>query len=184
MDTRLHSNFPNIEDELNQVHSIYPVTGYITFGAWIYMIPQYKPKNVLMLGYGGGTVAGLIRLFYGKDVKITAVDNADCSEFNFYDVDLVQADARDYVKNLNYYDCIIVDLYEQGEMSMLPFVFEKEFADKLVNSCNYLIVHATVKDKLDNYPKPFRVLSTNSGSPYTPSIYYFMNKDIPSLPVR
>ena len=52
-------NYPNIQDEKGQVHSIADPTEYITFGVWIYLVPQYHPKNVLMLGSGGGTTANL-----------------------------------------------------------------------------------------------------------------------------
>lgn len=44
------------EDNYKNSYSAYPPTTYLTFAYWIYMILQYKLKNVLMLGYGEGTV--------------------------------------------------------------------------------------------------------------------------------
>lgn len=49
------------EDNYKNSSPAYPPTTYLTFAYWIYMIPQYKLKNVLMLDYRGGTIAGLIR---------------------------------------------------------------------------------------------------------------------------
>ena len=96
----------NIVDSKGYISSVYPATEYLTFGPWIYMVPQYKPSSVLMLGYAGGTTAGLIRKFYGE-VPITAVDIAECEDF--YGVNLVKADAKEYIKTSEHFDTIITD---------------------------------------------------------------------------
>lgn len=181
---RLWLNAPNIVDQKNQIHSIYPCTGYLTFGPWLYLVPQYKPKSVLMLGYGGGTAAGLIRMFYGDDVAITAVDIEDCSEFNYYDVKLIEADAERWIKTADSYDCIIVDLYTEGNYRSPDFCFTPEFVGELTKRCNYLIFHAVESDDMSMYPKPLRILTTNNGTAYNPLFYYFTINDIPSLPIR
>jgi hypothetical protein len=185
MAKKLHLNAPNIVDDLNQIHSIFPCTGYITFGPWIYMVPQYTPKSVLMLGYGGGTTAGLIRIFHG-DVPITAVDQLDCSEFNYYNVTLIQSDANEYIKTAPQFDCVIVDLYNEGSYQSEPFTFTTEFADRLGEIANYIIFHGVVGDDMSAYDRFYKVrsLRTNNGTKYDPEIHYYMVNDIPSLPVR
>lgn len=179
------ANYPNIVDDKNQIHSVYPCNEYLTFGPWIYLVPQYKPKSVLMLGYGGGTTAGLIRMFYG-DVPITAVDMCDCSEFNFYNVNLIQEDAEKFIKNCeDKYDTVIIDLYREGSNYLEPFVFEDWFVDKLKDIANYVILHAVKGDDTSAYKdlSKVRSLGTNSGSPFEPEIHYFMVNDVP-IPVR
>lgn len=182
---KLHLNTPNIQDDLGQLHSVVPCTEYLTFGAWLYLVPQYKPKSVLMLGYGGGTAAGLMRLFYG-DVPITAVDMLDCSEFNYYDVNFVQKDALEYLRTCEKFDVITVDLFREGSYYAEPFVYGVEFAKLLSEKCNYGIVHAVVGDDMSAYKEFYKVrtLSLNTNSPYCPEFhYYIFNQNIP-LPVR
>lgn len=143
-------NFPNIEDTWRGLNSVYPCTDYLTFGPWIYMVPQYKPKSILFLGYAGGTSAGLIRLLYGDEVSITAVDIDDCSELNYYNVELVCADAKEWIKTASTYDTIVVDIYGQSEEPP-QWVFSKEFVAELETRCNYLIVDATEKSDMSAY---------------------------------
>lgn len=137
-----------------------------------------------MLGYGGGTAAGLIRLFYG-DVPITAVDIDDCSHLNYYNVELIEADAQEFVKTCGKYDAVLVDIYNEAEYNSPQFVFSKEFADNLKRIANYLIIHAVVGDDMSAYDDLYKVreLSTNAGGPYEPRIHYYMVKDVP-IPVR
>jgi len=183
---KLRANYPNIVDGLNQVHSIYPCTGYLTFGPWLYLVPQYKPENILMLGYGGGTTAGLIRMFYG-DVPITAVDMLDCTEFNYYDVNLIQADAFEFVKNCNdKYDTVIVDLYREGSYCLESFVFDPLFVEKLKEIANYIIIHALESDSMEAYAdiKKVRTLSLNVDSEYNPNFHYYAVNQINKLPVQ
>lgn len=183
---KLHANYPNIVDDLNQVHSIYPCTGYLTFGAWIYLVPQYKPDSILMLGYGGGTAAGLTRMFYG-DVPITAVDMLDCSEFNYYDVELIQQDAHEFIlNNKKKYDCVVIDLYREGSYCLEPFVFDPKFIDALAETANYLIIHAIESDDMTPYNrfKKVRTLSLNVDSEFNPNFHYYAINPIHTLPVQ
>lgn len=182
---KLTLNAPNIVDGLNQVHSVYPCTDYLTFGAWIYLVPQYKPKSVLMLGYGGGTAAGLIRLFYG-DVPITAVDMLDCSDFNYYDVELIQADAEDFMRTTDRtFDVIVVDLYREASYYLEPFVRTPGFVSDLERVGNYVILHDVEGQDIFAYShlRKIRTLSLNRTDPYNPVFHYFMINDVP-LPVR
>ena len=72
-----------LKDKNGVTYSQLPPTLYLTFDYYIYSVPQYRPKNILMLGYALGTTAGLIRLLYG-DVPITGVDIDKCeNRYNF-----------------------------------------------------------------------------------------------------
>lgn len=182
---KLTLNYPNIQDERGQLHSIADESLYLTFGVWLYLIPQYKPKNVLMLGYGGGTAAKLITKFYG-DVPITAVDFSDVSEFLLPNVTWIQADAKKWIHETDQkFDCIIVDLYDTGDYLCPKFVLTKKFANRLGEMCDYLILHTMRDDDVSNYKfKKIRQLSTNSGGQYEPHFHYYMINEVPSLPVR
>jgi hypothetical protein len=167
----------NIEDSEGFVNSVFPATEYLTFGPWIYMVPQYLPKNVLILGYAGGTVAGLIRLIYGK-IPITAVD----IEFkeDAYGVDFVQADAMEYLRNCPQFDTVVVDIFQNGEFTPPAFVFSQEFADLVSAKANYIILHAKEGSDISAYTaQKIKTLELN-----TSRFHYFMVNDIPTLPVR
>ena len=178
-------NYPNIQDEKGQLHSITDPTEYITFGPWIYLVPQYHPKNVLMLGYGGGTTAKLIRMFHG-DVPITAVDFSDVSEFLIPGVKWVNANAKDYVKDCPKFDAVVVDLYDTDDFQPQPFVLTKEFADDLGKIANYIILHAKRGNDTSAYDQfnKIRELTLNTKGEYVPTFHYYMVNEIPSLPVR
>ena len=173
------ANFPNIEDQWRGLSSVYPCTEYLTFGPWIYMVPQYKPASILMLGYAGGTTAGLIRKLYG-DVPITAVDIDDCSEMNFYDVDLIQADAKEWIKTAPDYDTIIVDIYGRYEEPP-EFVFSKDFVDELTKRCRYLIVDATEKSDMSAYEHLHKVKTLQL---HRNRFHYFLIDDRVPIPIR
>ena len=127
--------------------SAYPCTDMLTLGPWIYLVPQFEPESVLILGYGDGTVAGLIRKLYGNGGRITGVD-IEPPEHD-YDVEFVLEDARDYLKRCEHYQVIIVDLFV--EQDICQFVFEKEFADLVTSKCDYLIIHADYNSDMSYY---------------------------------
>lgn len=182
---KLKLNYPNIEDEKGQIHSLADPTMYLTFGSWIYLVPQYKPKNVLMLGYGGGTAAKLIRMFYG-DVPITAVDFSDVSEFLIDGVEWVEADAKEYVKTAPKFDCVVVDLFDTDDFTPQEFVYSQEFAGALGKIADYIILHSVVGKDVSAYNHYDKIRTLNLGreDKYAPEIHYYMVNDIPSLPVR
>jgi hypothetical protein len=177
---KLQLEYPYIIDGNRGIQSVRDVSDYLTFGPWIYLVPQYKPKSVLLLGYGGGTAVGLMQLFYGN-IPITAVDIADCSDLNFYDIEIIQADAEEYVKTCDFYDTIIVDVYGDEGLEPPDFIYSKEFVDNVTAKCNYLIVDATEKSNMKHYKKLHKVktLALNQNR-----IHYFMINEIPSLPIR
>jgi 23S rRNA U2552 (ribose-2'-O)-methylase RlmE/FtsJ len=168
----------NITDSKGYISSVYPATAYLTFGPWIYLVPQYVPKSVLMLGYAGGTTAGLIRLFYG-DVPITGVDIEDCEDF--YNVNLVKADARDYIKTCESFDTVIVDMFDDGDLSQSKFIYEQDFVDSLKQKANYIIVHTNTSADMSAYDgiQLIKTLDLNDAR-----FYYYMVNDIPTLPIR
>jgi hypothetical protein len=167
-----------LEDKNHNSFSADPPTTYLTFAYWIYMVPQYKPKDVLILGYGGGTVAGLIRLLYG-DVPITGVDIKDYGDK--YGVDFIKADAREFIKTCRQFDTVIVDLFST-DISCNPcdFVASEEFVLDLERVANYLIVNGLHTD-MTAY-KRFRKMGINKASGSAEQIYYFeVNDPIPDL---
>lgn len=183
--TKLTLNYPNIQDERGQLHSIADPSLYLTFGVWLYLVPQYKPESVLMLGYGGGTAAKYIRMFHGN-VPITAVDHADVSEFLLDNMEWVEEDAQNYVKTAPKFDCVIVDCYDTGDFMPPEFVLSKEFADDLGQIANYVILHTVVGNDISAYDqyKKIRTLNLGRTDKYAPEVHYFMINEIASLPVR
>lgn len=167
-------------DKNNTPFSVYPPTTYLTFYYWIYMVPQYKPKNVLMLGYAKGAVAGLIRLIWGEDIPITAVDIDKC-ENRYNNVEFIQTDAKEFVKSCKEYDCVIVDLFSREDSEPCGFVGSEEFVKDLARISNYLIVNSLHTD-MTNYLKRLRKIGINKPSERAESIYYFECKGkIPNL---
>lgn len=167
----------NICDSTGGINSVYPCYEYLTFGPWIYMVPQYIPESVLILGYAGGTTAGLIKLFYG-DIPITAVD-IEFVEDN-YNVNFILQDANEFVKTCDFFDCIIVDIYAD-DIEPPSFVFSKEFVSNVEKKCNYLILDATENSDISAYShlNKVKTLSLNRNR-----FHYFMINRIQTLPIR
>jgi hypothetical protein len=156
--------------------SVYPPTKYLTFGVWIYLVPQYKPESVLMLGYADGTAAGLIRLLYG-DVKITGVDIAPLLD-NKYGVEFIQADANEFVKTCGHYDTVIVDCFN-GDCPC-KFITDKEFADNLIRIADYIIINTLKNADMSAYSK-LRKIGVNKPTGLANLIYYYEVNRIPDL---
>lgn len=160
-------------------YSAYPPQTFLTFEYWIFMVPQYKPKSILILGYGDGTVAGLIRLIWG-DVPITAVDLAPYRDGNRYGVNFIQADAQDFVKNCEKYDCVIVDLFSNEKLQSCEFVANPDFAKSLERIGNYLIINGCNLD-MSAYGH-LTLMGTHMPHEAGVTIYYYQTKDkIPYL---
>ena len=155
------------------VESVYPPTKYLTNGMWIYMVPQFKPESILMLGYAAGTTAGLIRLLYGDDIPITAVDLEPCEAT--YGVNFVQADAKDYIKSCEKFDVIIVDLFDLGGNKIPDFVYEEWFVEELKKKANYVILDAWYEPKSDltYYKKHLHSFGKNKPNKLVNHIWYF-----------
>jgi spermidine synthase len=101
------------------VQSVAPEDGHRGSGYWAAMIPAVRPRQVLLLGLGAGTVAHLLTRRFGP-VPILAVDN---------DLEVVETARREFALDLENlrveisdafayvgstdarYDLILVDLY-------------------------------------------------------------------------
>lgn len=125
-------------NDYDELLSVDPPTKGMALNVFIYLVPPYKPENVLMLGFGGGTTAGLIQMLYG-DVPITAVDTVRYD--SPYTVTFIQQDAREYVRNASQYDVVIVDVFPDGEDKVCDFVVTQEFVTDLMKIARYVIVN-------------------------------------------
>jgi len=154
------------------IDSVNPPTAYLTNGVWIYMVPQFKPESVLILGFAGGTVAGLTRLIYGA-VPITAVDIKPCQEQ--FGVEFIQQDAREYIKHCGHFDVCIVDLFDGR---MCEFVLTDEFAKAVGKICNYIILNTIDDADVSAYRKRFIRYGSNKPNRLSNRIYYFGTREI------
>jgi len=164
-------------DSKGQLISVDPPTKYLTNGYWIYCVPQFRPESVLILGMGGGTVAGLIRLLYGN-VPITAVDINDCE--NKYGVNFVKDDAQKFVRTCGKFDVVIIDLYPDGVPYVCDFILKKEFVSDLKRIANYIIVNTTNHADMSAYGS-LESRGMNKPNKLGNLIYYYSTKEIPDL---
>jgi hypothetical protein len=126
-------------DSNGNILSVYPP---IKDGYWHCMVPESKPESVLMIGYGWGTTAGLIKEKYGE-VPITGVDLVLCE--NYHNVTLVQADAKDYVKTCGHFDYVLIDLFPDGSIDVCDFITTPEFVADISRISNHIIINS-IKD--------------------------------------
>lgn len=156
-------------NEHNELLSVDPPTKGMTLNCFVYMVPPYKPESVLMLGYAGGTVAGLIQLLYG-DVPITAVDTEEYK--SPYKVSFVKQDAKEYVKTADHFDVVIVDVFPDGTYDVCDFVLADEFVADLGKIANYVIVN-TIGDVDMSAYNIFKKKGVNKPSGLSNKIYYY-----------
>ena len=150
------------------INSVNPCQKYLTFGPWIYMVPQYDPASVLILGYGGGTVAGLIQLLYG-DVPITGVDIVRYDDP--YGVGPVQMDAREYLKTCGQFDTVVIDLFLDGKMC--EFVCTQEFMESVKRIARYVIINTLGEPDMSVW-KSLKCLGMNKPNRCSNLIYYYV----------
>ena len=116
------------------LHSVYPAETMFGYFYFSHLIPPFKPENVLILGYGFGTVAELIRRVWGADVAITGVDQL-AVDARYLEYKLLTQDAYDYVRECTdgvikkRYDYVVIDLFN-GKL-VPEFVFEVDFAKRI-----------------------------------------------------
>lgn len=163
------------------MNSVHPCTRYLTNGPWIYMVPQFKPESVLMLGYAGGTVAGLIKLLYGE-LPITGVDIEPCEAT--YGATFIQTDAKEFVKTCGKFDVVIVDIFTDNRREPPDFVFSKEFVEDLSKIANYIIVNAKNESDISEYRRLFGRFGSNKPNRLASRIYYYGTKDYNHLIIR
>lgn len=112
-----------------------------------HMIPPFCPESALMLGYGRGQTAELMRKVWGQ-VKITAVDLIP--PLGYVEYEYHQEDAYEFVKQCSSgiktrYDYIAIDLFD-GE-KFPDFMFQSDFASMLKSISKKLIcINTSVGD--------------------------------------
>lgn len=127
------------------------------FGAYYFahMIPPIKPEHTLMLGYGFGVVADLMRKIWGPGCKITGVDLGGYQKAGCYEEFKMEVvDAWAYIKDCTdtmlkkRFDYIAVDLWEADQVC--PFVYDVEFAVRLKEMAKNLVC---INQPKDEFPK-------------------------------
>lgn len=141
------------------LQSVWPPESYFGFSVWALLIPPFKPESVLLLGYGHGTVAGLMRKVWGDGIMICGVDQnipkAVQGPFKFF-----KGDAFNFVRNCQEkYDYVLVDLFDGG------FIPEEVWSEEFVNDLarvtkRMLCVNTLGTYQLFYYQKRFRQILT------------------------
>lgn len=114
-----------------------------------HMIPPCKPEHTLILGYGQGTVADLMRKIWGSDLKITGIDLKKY-KYNYTEYELRMVDAWDYIVDCTAspikkrFDYIVVDL--SNGLEIPDFVYTAEFAVRLREMCKKMVCINTPVD--------------------------------------
>jgi len=122
-------------------------------------------KNVLLLGFGAGSVPHLLAQEFKIDCKITAVEIDDKvieiakKYFNiqrFENLDLIIADAFEFVNHCNFkFDLIVVDIFINDKV---PAEFESQqfllALKKLMSDSSLLLFNKIVQS--ENGEEPFR----------------------------
>jgi spermidine synthase len=103
------------------VQSISPISALVDGGYWTVMLPFERPESALILGYGGGTLARLLRSKWG--CTITGVDDdpeivaAGRQHWGDVPATVVIGDACDYVKRCRErFDYVAIDLFRGQEL--------------------------------------------------------------------
>ncbi len=111
------------------VQSISPEDGLAGGGYWAAMVPDDPPRNALILGLGGGTLARLLQARWG-DVSIVGVDNdpeiVETAEHVGWlprsGLEVVMADAFEYVQTCERrFDFVAVDLFRGHHLAARAF---------------------------------------------------------------
>lgn len=117
----------------NVPQSIYPLP---EGGYWLEMVPEKEPKSVLILGFGGGTIARAILKRYPK-AKITGVENnpeifslsKKHMKLDEIKAKIIEEDAFKFVYETHKeFDLIIVDLWDGSQFQVR--IFSPEFIEQ------------------------------------------------------
>lgn len=128
-------------DAVGDISSISPAESLFGYTYHAHMIPPYKPSEILIIGYGQGTIASLIRKVWDR-VQITGVD-AEAQDWPYVEHKLLVCDAYDFVKECTNsiikkrYDYIVVDLLHNGKVP--DFIYSAEFATRLYSMTKTLM---------------------------------------------
>ena len=112
------------------VQSISPEDGLIGGGYWAAMVPDDPPRSALILGLGGGTLARLLHVRWGRLPIVGVDDDADIVEtaarvgwLPRTDLEVVMADAFEYVQACaERFDYVVaVDLFRGQQLAARAF---------------------------------------------------------------
>src|SRR5258708_10145303 len=95
------------------VQSISPEDGLVGGGYWAAMVPDDRPRNTLILGLGGGTIARLVQARWGI-VPMVGVDD---------DAEIVETAGRVGWLPLNGLEVVMADAFEYSQTSERQFDF-------------------------------------------------------------
>jgi predicted methyltransferase len=143
-------------------------------------------KNVLILGFGAGSVASLLTEKYGIECQITGIEKDQivihlaCKYFNikrFKNLELICGDAYDYVQtHSKKFNVIVVDIYIDEQV---PKCFhEKRFLkqlDRLLQQEGILFFNKAVINS--EQKTEFNELATNIEELFGHSLTYKLNKN-------
>ncbi|MFY0644023.1 MAG: methyltransferase domain-containing protein [Bacteroidia bacterium] len=114
-----------------------------------------QAQNVLVLGFGCGSVLQILRRDYKSNCQITGIEyDAEIIRL-FYKhfstaedpkLELIQEDALSFVKQCEmHFDLIIIDLFD--DLSTSPLVFQTDFTQQLLRIANSgsTLIYNTVK---------------------------------------
>lgn len=124
------------------LYSIDPPETLFGYTYHAHMIPPFKPESTLILGYGQGQIAHLMRKIWGSGVKITAVD-IEKYPSKFIEYKTKTMDAYEYVKDCTgsilktRFDYICVDIW--NGLKVPDFVLDVEFAVRLKQMAKKLV---------------------------------------------
>ena len=127
----------------NVIQGMKPAESMFGYTYFAHMVPPFKPGHTLMLGYGVGTVADLMRRVWGGQVKITGVD-CEAQNYDYVEHRMKVMDAKEFIWDCTKdsffrgkiplfpkerFDYVCVDLWDGGVVP--DFVFEVEFVVRL-----------------------------------------------------
>lgn len=147
--------------------------GYTYFSS---MIPPFKPKRMLMLGYGYGTTPKLAKKIWGDDFEIVGVDD---KSFRESEGEYLEKGAFHYVKECTEsFDYVAIDLFNGDQIP--GFVFDEEFVQSLKRIATDLISINVINDekqmlKLKIYEDNFRFEYWKAA--YNNRILFYRNDD-------
>ena len=108
------------------VQSISPADGLVNGGYWAAMVPHdVRPRSALILGLGGGTIARLLQVRWGDDLRIVGVDDdpaiLDAAQAVGWipaaGVEIVVDDAFGYVQRCTRrFDFVALDLFRADRL--------------------------------------------------------------------
>lgn len=154
------------------LQSVSPPTSLFGYTYWSHMIPPIKPNDMLMLGYGWGTVASLTKGIYGEDIRVTGVDLA-----NLNNPECLQMNAYDYIDKHNpepTWDYICIDLWD-GPKSLSYTVNDKEFIEKIAAICKgFVCLNILLPESKEDHQEHIRMYE-NAGFIYDRNVVLYGN---------